>query len=175
MSRLQQLLRYVATGGARPADVLKALSDACPAVTGVEFATLGYAEYDPAGAVITYACAGHPPPLLVTGGQATYLDGGRSAPLGFGESARTEAELTVPPGAMLVWYSDGLIERRGENIDRGLDRLAALAASVGGTDAQHWSDSLLSGMTSGQVISDDVVVACLHLRGKPAGMRSSAG
>jgi len=83
MGRLQQLLRYVAVGGSRPAKVLQALDEACPAVTGTDFATLGYAEYDPAEAVITYACAGHPPPLLVADGRATYLNEGRSAPLGF--------------------------------------------------------------------------------------------
>jgi GAF domain-containing protein len=166
MGRLQQLLRYVAAGGAGPAELLQALDAACPAVTGTDFATLGYAEYDPAGAVMTYACAGHPPPLLVADGHATYLNGGRSAPLGFKDGPRPEATLTVHPGAMLVWYSDGLIERRGEVIDRGLDRLAALAAGLTGTDAQRWCDSLLTGMTADQVISDDVVVACLHLRGR---------
>jgi len=72
----------------------------------------------------------------------------------------------VPSEAMLVWYSDGLIERRGEVVDRGLDRLAALAAGLSGTDAQQWCESLLTGMTDGQLISDDVVVACLHLRGR---------
>ena len=66
---------------------------------------------------------------------------------------------------MLVWYSDGLIERREEDIERGLDRLAARTADLTGTDAQHWADSLLTAMTAGQIISDDVVVACLHLRG----------
>jgi hypothetical protein len=166
MGRLQQLLRYVAMSGARPAEVLQALDDACPAITGTNFATLGYAEYRPAAHLVTYASAGHPPPLLVAGGHASYLNDGRSAPLGFGDVARPEAQLTALPGAMLILYSDGLIERRKENIDCGLDRLAALAAGLTGTDAQHWSDSLLTGMTDGQIISDDVVVACLHLRGE---------
>jgi len=57
----------------------------------------------------------------------------------------------VPSEAMLVWYSDGLIERRGEVVDRGLDRLAALAAGLSGTDAQQWCESLLTGMTDGQL------------------------
>jgi GAF domain-containing protein len=166
MGRLQQLLRYVAMAGARPAEVLQALDAACPAITGTNFATLGYAEYWPAEDVVAYACAGHPPPLLVIDGHAAYLNDGRSAPLGFGDSARPEARLTARPGAMLVLYSDGLIERRREIIDRGLDRLAALAASLAGTDAQHWADSLLTGMTDGQIISDDAVVACFHLRGE---------
>jgi hypothetical protein len=168
MGRLQQLLRYVARSGARPAEVLQALDDACPAITGTTFATVGYAEYGPADHVVTYACAGHPPPLLVDGGRADYLSDGRSAPLGFGDSGRPQAQVTARPGTMLILYSDGLIERRREIIDRGLDRLAALAAGLAGSDAQHWADALLTGMTGGQVISDDVVVACFHLRGEPA-------
>ncbi len=194
MGHLQQLLRYVAMGGARPGEVLQALDQACPSVTGTDFATLGYAEYDPAASVITYACAGHPPPLLAAGGHVTYLNDGRSAPLGFKDGPRPEARLAVPPGAMLVWYSDGLIERRGEVVDLGLDRLAALVAGlgavleagvgpglgggvgaglgagVGGGDAQRWCDELITGMTAGQPVSDDVVVACLHLRGEQAPM-----
>jgi hypothetical protein len=67
---------------------------------------------------------------------------------------------------MLIWYSDGLIERRGEVVDDGLDRLAALAADLTGTDAQQWCEALLAGMTDGQDVSDDVVVACLHMRGE---------
>jgi serine phosphatase RsbU (regulator of sigma subunit) len=165
MGRLQQLLRYVATGGARPAEVLQALDEACPAVTGTEYATLGYAEYDPAESVITYACAGHPPPLLVADGHAIYLNEGRSAPLGFKDGPRPEAQLAAPYGAMLIWYSDGLIERRGEAADLSLGQLAALAAALTGTNAQHWCESLLAGMTDGQFVSDDVAVACLHLRG----------
>jgi Stage II sporulation protein E (SpoIIE)/GAF domain len=165
MGRLQQLLRYVAASGARPGEVLRELDDACPSVTGTEFATLGYAEYSPASGLLTYACAGHPPPLLIAGGHARYLNDGLSPPLGFGTGFRAEAQLAVTPGSMLVWYSDGLVERREEHIGRGLDRLAALAADHTGTDAQYLADSLLAGMTGGQFIGDDVVVACLHLRG----------
>ncbi len=155
----------MASPGTGAADALQALDAASPPITGVQFATLGYAEYSPSDGLLTYACAGHPPPLLIADGHPRYLNGGRSAPIGFGKGSRPEAQLAVPPGAMLVWYSDGLVERREEDIDRGLDRLAALAAGLTGTDAQHWADSLLAGMTAGQVISDDLVVACLHLRG----------
>jgi Stage II sporulation protein E (SpoIIE) len=70
---------------------------------------------------------------------------------------------------MLILYSDGLVGRRKEIIDRGLDRLAVLAAGLAGTDAQQLSDALLAGMTDGQIISDDVVVACFLLRGEHNG------
>ena len=52
-----------------------------------------------------------------------------------------------------------------------LDALEALLLDR--IDAQHWSDSLLAAMTSGQTIGDDIVVACLHLRGRQGGMPTS--
>ena len=73
------------------------------------------------------------------------------------------------------WYSDGLIERRGQSLDVGLDRLAELAGALAGVDAQVWSDALLAAMTAGQPVEDDAVVACLHLDGPaPAGTGSAA-
>ncbi len=98
MGRLQQLLRYAADAGARPGELLEALDEACPSITGTDFATVGYAEYSPAEGVVSYACAGHPPPLLVAGGEARYLHGGRSAPLGLGSERGTKIVIVLGAG-----------------------------------------------------------------------------
>lgn len=100
MSRLQLLLRHAASSGADPAAVLAALDAACPAITGTDFATIAYAQYDPAAQTLTYACAGHPPPLLADGTTVTYLDGGRSGPVGFG-GPRSHVSVNVPDGSVL--------------------------------------------------------------------------
>ena len=61
-------------------------------------------------------------------GTTRYLQDGRSWPLCAGVGPRTaHGTAVLAPGATLVLYSDGLIERRGEEIDRGLDRLAIAA------------------------------------------------
>jgi integral membrane sensor domain MASE1/anti-sigma regulatory factor (Ser/Thr protein kinase) len=174
MGRLQQSLRSVALTGAVPAEVLESLDDACGSIPGAEFATVGYAEYTPTDAILTYASAAHPPPLLVTGGRAEYLRGGRSQPLGLPSGARTQAQVAVPPGAMLVWYSDGLLERRGEVIDVGLERLAAAARGLPGADPRAWCDGLLAELTDGRPSTDDVVVTCLRLGGTPVDGHGSA-
>jgi len=111
MGRLQLLLRATALGGAQPAAVLGALDRACPALTGTGFATVVYAEYDPAGASLTYASAGHPPPLLAGEDGVRYLNGGRSGPLGFG-GPHTQATIGVRRGSRLILCTDGLVERR---------------------------------------------------------------
>ena len=166
MGRLQLLLRYTARSGAGPAAVLAALDQACPDLSGTPFATVAYAEYDPAGTALTYACAGHPPPLLADGDTVAYLEDGRSAALGFGDTP-TQATVTVKPGARLVLYTDGLIERRTEPIDAGFARLARAAGQNLGLGIAAWCDGLLSSLTQGETLTDDVALACIELRGLP--------
>jgi GAF domain-containing protein len=170
MGRLQTLLKWVALTGAGPAQVLESLDAACRQVEGARFSSVGYAEYDPADGLLRYACAGHPPPLLVEGHEATYLWEGRSPLLGVPDGTRAQAEIAVPPDAVLVWYTDGLVERRGEVLDRGLERLAACAAALpsptdpGWRGIRTWTDRLLSGMVHGRALDDDIVVVAVHLR-----------
>lgn len=166
MSRLQLLLRHSAVSGADPAGVLSALDAASPALTGTDFATIAYAEYDPAAQTLVYACAGHPPPLLADGMTVSYLDGGRSVAVGMGGS-RGQARVKVPDGSMLVLYTDGLVEHRDEPIDVGFGQLAAAAAELRGADAQQLCDGLLQAMTHGRVLTDDVAVVCMKLQGRP--------
>jgi serine phosphatase RsbU (regulator of sigma subunit)/integral membrane sensor domain MASE1/anti-sigma regulatory factor (Ser/Thr protein kinase) len=173
MGRLQQSLRSVAQTGASPMEVLDALDIACQSIAGADFATVGYAEYSPTDRLLTYACAGHLPPLLVAGGAARYLTEARSLPLRLTAQPRAQAQTAVPDSAMLVWYSDGLVERRDQVIDAGLDRLNRAAAGLTGVDPQVWCDRLLEAMTDGQAITDDTVVACVHLGGLPAGAVNS--
>lgn len=169
MGRLQLLLRHAAASGAGPAAALQALDAACPAITGTDLATVAYAEYDPAAQTLTYGCAGHLPPLMLTGQtDATYLTGGRSAAIGLGEPA-TQETLEAPAGARLVLYTDGLIERRDQLLDDALDQLAATAAALPATDAQAWCDALLAVLTKDEVLTDDIAVACIDLTGPAPG------
>ena len=73
--------------------------------------------------------------------------------------------MTVKPGARLVLYTDGLIERRRQPIDVGFERLAQAAAQNGAADIGAWCQELMATMTHGEILADDVAVACLELRG----------
>jgi anti-sigma regulatory factor (Ser/Thr protein kinase) len=92
---------------------------------------------DPCTRRLRYSCAGHPPPLIVEpSGAARFLEGGRSLPLGASPAAVfVEATDDLPPESTLLLYTDGLVERRGQPIDEGLARLAAVATHQ--TDGVH--------------------------------------
>jgi serine phosphatase RsbU (regulator of sigma subunit) len=72
-----------------------------------------------------------------------------------------EASIALTPGATIVMYSDGLIERRGESLDVGLARLSDAAshhAAMNDTDAL--AARLVEELTAGADVQDDIVVVC---------------
>ncbi|MFG2239267.1 SpoIIE family protein phosphatase [Streptomyces sp. NPDC048734] len=100
-------------------------------------ATMVLARYNPRERRLVWAQAGHPPPLLVRDGKARYLDRPFGMLLGATDTARyEESECRLAPGDRLVLYTDGLVERPSECIDRGLERLAraAVLPDGGGSD-----------------------------------------
>jgi serine phosphatase RsbU (regulator of sigma subunit)/PAS domain-containing protein len=88
-------------------------------------ATMVLSRYDPAEHRLVWAQAGHPPPLLLREGRARFLDRPGGMLLGANAApAFEEAECRLRPGDRVLLYTDGLVERPGEGIDRGLKRLA---------------------------------------------------
>jgi serine phosphatase RsbU (regulator of sigma subunit)/integral membrane sensor domain MASE1 len=175
MGRLHSALSAMAaTPHDGPAAVLDALDRAASTIPGAGLATIGYAEYDPATCRLRYACAGHPPPLLVTDHHAEFLTGGRSRPLAAATKPRSEATVDIPPGSMLLWYSDGLVERRDADLDTGLDRLATVARRLDGAHPQTWCDAVMEQLIGGQRLHDDVVLICVRLQPSTPGRRRTA-
>jgi serine phosphatase RsbU (regulator of sigma subunit) len=112
-------------------------------------ATMVLARYSPAERVLAWAQAGHPPPLLLRDGQVRYLD--RPGGMLLGASADPvfeEARCPLEPGDRLVLYTDGLVERPGEGIDKGLARLAEAVQSHH-TDEPGSLAPLLAGVLEG--------------------------
>ena len=123
MGQLRSAVRAVAEPGVGPARLLSRL-DRFVDQTGAGFmATVAYAEVDLSSGAVRYACAGHLPPLLLSGDTATFLWDGRSTPLGV-PATRQEATTTLARGDRLVLYTDGLVERRDRSLDDGLVELA---------------------------------------------------
>jgi serine phosphatase RsbU (regulator of sigma subunit) len=174
MGQLRNLLRGIAHAvSGPPSRVLTAL-DRALAELGVStldtavLACVGPAgEGAPAGArSLTWSTAGHPPPLLLHPGAAPQLlDRAGGLLLGVDPGApRGDAHETLPPGAVVVLYTDGLVERRDSDLDAGLDRLRTAAADLAGRPAAEVCDALLSRLAPER--ADDV--ALLAVRVLPA-------
>jgi serine phosphatase RsbU (regulator of sigma subunit) len=148
-----------------PGEVVAALDRAAADIAGAYCTTLGYGDYHPPSRTVRYLCAGHPAPLLLTAGEVRFLDAGRGTPLGvLHRTGRRPAELVVPAGSMLVWYTDGLIERRGESLDVGSRRLIRAAGQIWPTrDPAALRDHLLASLAPERPHADDVAIVCLYL------------
>jgi anti-sigma regulatory factor (Ser/Thr protein kinase) len=93
-------------------------------------ATLVYGEFDAGTASMRFVRAGHPPPLLRgPDGAVTAVNGLGSLPVGVSPNARYDtATLEIPPDTTLLLYTDGLVERRGETLEAGIERLKQVLA-----------------------------------------------
>jgi PAS domain S-box-containing protein len=161
MGQLRSAVRALAATGLRPGALLDALDRFSRRHDVGMNTTLVYAEADLRAERVRWACAGHPPPLLVrAGADPEYLAGGRSAPIDayVGDAPeRADADCNFKPGDTLLIYTDGLVERRDSTIDAGLERLVhevrsrrdePVAALATGTfralyDAVHPDDTCL--------------------------------
>lgn len=126
MGRLRSAVRALAVAGFSPAELLSRLDAFVMIDEAARMATLVYAEVELESGRTRIACAGHPPALIVRPGEEPqFVWDGRSVPLGAlaAPGPRGEESLELGPGAALFLYTDGLIERRSDPIDSGLDRL----------------------------------------------------
>jgi PAS domain S-box-containing protein len=113
--------------------------------------------------------AGHPPPLVVNGDVASFLDAPPGPPLGMGGHPRfTETSVRIEPGSTLVLYTDGLVDRRDLALDEGLERLVRIAGEHAASDAEGLCDLLLAEMVPGDV-TDDVALLAFRQLPVPAG------
>jgi len=133
LARMQQLraaARAYAIQQSGPASVIDRLDRFCARLDPEAIATFWYGEYRPSTGHLTYASAGHPPPVLTCHGDPTrLLEPASTPPLGVGVAGEHACEhrIVLPFGAVVVAYSDGLVERHAESLD---DQLAMLQETV---------------------------------------------
>jgi GAF domain-containing protein/anti-sigma regulatory factor (Ser/Thr protein kinase) len=171
MSQLRSALEAVAIGQTDPAGILTLLDRYARGVPGALCATATYAGVDWPPGRVHYACAGHPYPVVVhPDGEVQFLTEGRSAPLGIEPPepmAGASGVAELPPGSLFVLYSDGLIERHGESLHEGLERLGDAVTHCRQLSVGAVCTELMGSLATEPGYSDDVVVVAL----RPVGTR----
>ncbi|MFO7572762.1 MAG: SpoIIE family protein phosphatase [Gaiellaceae bacterium] len=164
MGQLRNALRALSLDRMRPAAVMARLNRLAEEVFDTTFATVVYAVVDPVARLCRFTSAGHPPPVVVyPDGRVELLEGGRGVPLGAVEGADYRQDLVeLPAGAVVLLYTDGLVERRGRAIDDGLDRLCE-AVRIGPRDPEKLVDHVLDQLFGTEEREDDVALLVMRI------------
>jgi serine phosphatase RsbU (regulator of sigma subunit)/PAS domain-containing protein/anti-sigma regulatory factor (Ser/Thr protein kinase) len=167
MGQLRSVLRTCAADGDEPETVVDRLDRLVTTFAMADLATVVYARLvrRPDGsAELKWSNAGHPPPLLLVPGEpARFLEEGRSTMIGVevGEPRRP-AVATLPLGATLLMYTDGLVERRDTDIDARLELVRTIAQGLVFGSPHDLCQQLL-GAVRRDGSSDDVALVALTL------------
>jgi serine phosphatase RsbU (regulator of sigma subunit) len=166
MGQLRSALSAASRASSGPARALEVLGLYARSVEGAESTTAVTARIDWEVHTITYSSAGHLPPALLRGdGRVEFLDRATDPPLGARPDPVTRPEATAEftEGDTLVLYTDGLVERRVEDIDVGLGRLAAALTRHRGAEPEALADALLSDLLPPGGATDDTALVILPL------------
>src|SRR3954469_12599929 len=163
MGQLRAAVRAYSLEGHPPAALLARLDRLVGALEEGLLVTALYAEWDPSRATWRCATAGHLPPLVrLPGKPPEFLELEPGVPLGVGGHAYREVELELPPGALLLAYTDGLVEGPHLPVEEGMHRLAAaVAETTGAMDACDTALDQLRPRGTGRTYDDDTALLAL--------------
>jgi serine phosphatase RsbU (regulator of sigma subunit) len=134
MASLRYAIRAYAAEGDDPAAVLRKVSKLINVGRDGSFATVLCGVIDVPRHEVTLASAGHPYPLLLANGHADYVPMNNGVPVGVsGPNGYHPVIVSIPARATLLVFTDGLVERRGETLDAGFDRLRDASTATGGS------------------------------------------
>lgn len=153
MAGLRYTIRAFASVAYSPEQILEMASKEISIGSDGHFATVLVGIADNVRREVTLANAGHLPALVVGGGTSEFVDAPVGVPLGVGVRTYESTTIPIPPNTTLIAYTDGLVERRTESLDTGLERLRQ-AASV----EAPWVDDLVTSIVDkifAEHVSDD--------------------
>jgi len=171
MSQLRTALRAYAVDGSSPGQLLTRLHEFLHRLRMDLYATAVIARFHPHDDTLTWAAAGHPPPVLrAPDGEVLTLDAKPGAMLGIPLQQRiADHTAPLPPGSTLALYTDGLVERRAQGIDPGIRRLTEALGSFRadelGQDLEGSADRLLHPLLHDSEHDDDVCLLLCHVHG----------
>jgi anti-anti-sigma factor len=175
MGQLRSALTGYLLAGHPPATALEYLDRFAAQVSGATASSACCLVLDHATGELCWASAGHPPPLLLDTSGTRYLDGTTGTLLSVGRPGSfTEGRIQLHPGASVLLYTDGLVERRGELIDDGLARLADTACGLRALSPDPLAEELIHRMLDATGPADDVALVAVRLIPAPLHQRLPA-
>ncbi|MDX6300299.1 MAG: hypothetical protein QOF53_1513 [Nocardioidaceae bacterium] len=133
MGQLRAAVRAYARLDLPPADLLESLDGLVRDIGEDQIVTCIYAVFDPGDQRLRFANAGHLPPIIATpGGDCRLVGGDENPPLGIGAVNVRQHEVPLTSNSRVVLYTDGLVERRGEDLELGVESLARHVAELTG-------------------------------------------
>ena len=164
MARVRSGLGGLSYTGARSGRLTAWLNELVLFDQQQETATAIIGHFDPRSRELRWSCAGHPRPVLVRDGTATLLDGTTGTLLGaVRERDYPETVTRLRPGDLLLFYTDGLVERRGADIDDGIAALVRAAAACRGDDPDDDIATVLEELGV-HAPEDDICLLALRVR-----------
>jgi serine phosphatase RsbU (regulator of sigma subunit) len=151
MGQLRSAGRALLLESHSPAHVLTALDRFADLVPGASCSTVFCAVVDPAAGTLRYSSAGHVPAIVVDDdGASRFLTAAGSLPLAVTDDlVRPERDVVLAPGSTLLLYTDGLVERRDQDLDQGMDRAVTAV-----TEGRHLPPAALAELLTDQLLSD---------------------
>jgi signal transduction histidine kinase/DNA-binding response OmpR family regulator/serine phosphatase RsbU (regulator of sigma subunit) len=164
VSQLRSVLRAYAMEFGSPGEVVTRLDRLVRSSGEPRLVTLLYVLIDPRRWHVHLASAAHVPPLvLAPDGHASHLELAPSPPLGMVAGEREETTFELAPGSTLLLYTDGLVQRRGESLDDGFERLERAARSLPAeVDTGGLCDAVAAALL-GDVAEDDAALLAAHV------------
>jgi serine/threonine-protein kinase RsbW len=169
MGQLRSAVRALASTGLEPGELLTALDGYARRHDVGLMATVVYGHLRLDTGELRYACAGHPPPVIIDPVDPPALGWeGRSTPLDTYQHAgahRPTATTVIPPGGSVLFYTDGLVERRDETLDTGFQRLLDESAAHRSGDPRTAVEAIGRALRHGEHLDD----VCLLLARRQVG------
>jgi hypothetical protein len=152
-------LRAYLNAGGEPRTALQIAARALENEAHAELTTVVLAVYDGTTGQLTYACAGHEPPILLGAPAHKPVTVGSSPPIGAGmETGLRQTTVPLPPGATACFFTDGLVEARLGDGLLGRDRLGDIARDLGDDPR---ADALLASIADRADRATDDMAACI--------------
>jgi serine phosphatase RsbU (regulator of sigma subunit) len=162
MAEIRSTIRAYALDDPDPVSVFERVDRFFEVLGSEQLVTVLYFLIDPSSHDVQIINAGHLPPLLVTREAPTIIETAEGTPFGVRAIPREAVTISLPAEAALVALTDGLVERRGEDIDEGIARVVEAARGAVSWNAHKLLTHVVTMAAAERTHDDDVTVLVLR-------------